>query len=59
MSAENVITDRMATSSGAGTVQIRAEMQQIINENGTIHFNAWIKNWKQGWMSNCHGSNED
>jgi hypothetical protein len=51
MSAENVITDRMATPTGTGTDHIEADMQQIINENGIIRFYAWTKNWKQDWMS--------
>jgi hypothetical protein len=34
MSAENIITELMATPRGAGIDRIRADMEQIINENG-------------------------
>jgi hypothetical protein len=34
ISAENIITELMATLRGSGIDRIRADMQQIINENG-------------------------
>jgi hypothetical protein len=34
MSAENIITELMATLRGTGIDRIRADMEQIINENG-------------------------
>jgi hypothetical protein len=34
MSAENIITELMATPRGAGIDRIRTDMEQIINENG-------------------------
>jgi hypothetical protein len=38
ISAENIITELMATPKGAGIDQISADMEQIINKNGLRNY---------------------
>jgi hypothetical protein len=44
MSAENIIKERMVTPRGAGIDRIRADMEQIINENSLREYQRVFTN---------------
>jgi hypothetical protein len=55
MSAENIITELMATPKGARIDRFSADMEQIINENGIREYPRVLLETR---MRNCHDSNE-